>query len=108
MSEESHNRALRYDLSSIDVEIDGARAELLNVSATGILVSDVGATLPDGTDIVADLIVPVFHQRVGMKIKGTVIRHDNNGIAIKYGTPARTWPHLLGILARKEGKAALA
>ena len=108
MSEESHKRALRYDLSSIDVEISGAKAELLNVSATGILVSDVGATLPDGADIVADMTVPVFERRVGMKVKGTVIRHDKKGIAIRYNTPAKTWPHLLGILARKEGKAALA
>lgn len=101
------DRQERYDLSSIEVWIDGAASNLLNVSASGILIGGKRIDYPDGAPIQADLIIPLFERKVGVRITGTVARRDETGFAITYASPARSWARLLTLLAQKEtGRAA--
>lgn len=101
MSQENR-RSPRYNLSTIEVSLNGNPCEVGDVSPTGVLLKGTEGTFERGDVVTLTISVPLMKHVVPVQIDGFVVAINDRGLAIDYVEPAKSWPHVLRILNDKE------
>ncbi|MBT3765408.1 MAG: PilZ domain-containing protein [Rhodospirillaceae bacterium] len=93
-----NRRDKRYSLSSIEVSVNGAVGKIVDVSARGVLVSDIKGDF--GLDDPCKVIfqVPLHGHITEYTVDGTVVRRIVEVMGISFPAPTSAWPAVLALL----------
>jgi hypothetical protein len=100
----NNERSKRYNLPSIHGQFEGVDCNIVDISATGLLLEGIVTDHIRGDAITVSLRFPLMDKTMLMDMDGFIIRCDENGIAIDYVKPSRTWIRILEILSLREAK----
>jgi len=99
----SQTREERYNLPDIHGKFEGVDCDLVDISASGLLLRGIVTDHVRGDTVTVNLRFPLMDKTMLMDIDGFIVRCDEKGIAIDYVKPSRTWIKILEILnARKD------
>ena len=88
-------RAGRYETPDISVLVDDWECDVVNVSASGLLLKSEYLSFEDGNDLQFTVIFPTSARPANIVMNGIVVRTGDNEFAIESITPAITWRRLL-------------
>jgi hypothetical protein len=99
-------RAGRYIVPDIKVLIDDWECDVVNVSASGILLYSEYLVFEGGDDLQFTIIFPTSVRPANIVMNGVVVRGNENEFAIENISPAITWTRLLAKHVRDQGKTS--
>jgi hypothetical protein len=99
----NNKRAGRYETPDISVLIDDWECDVVNVSASGLLLYSEYLSFEDGNDLQFTIIFPTSARPANIVMNGIVVRAGKNEFAIQGITPAITWKRLLAKHIRDKG-----
>ena len=98
-------RAGRYIVPDIKVWIDDWECDVVNVSASGILLYSEFLSFDGGDDLQFTIKFPTSVRPANIVMNGVVVRGGEHEFAIENISPAVTWTRLLAKHVRDEGKS---
>jgi len=90
-----NSRAGRYETSEIKVLIDDWECDVVNVSASGLLLYSEYLNFESGNSLQFTIIFPTSMRPANIVMNGKVVRAGKDEFAIQNITPAVTWERLL-------------
>ncbi len=87
-----NRRDKRYALNSIDVTVNGTVGKITDISARGVLVSDVKGDFGLDDPCKVSFTVPMYGDITEYIVVGTVIRRIVEVVGIGFEVPSNTWP----------------
>ena len=97
-------RNKRYNLPSIHGKFEGVECNIVDISATGLLLEGIVTDHVRGDTATISLRFPLMDKTLLMDMDGFIVRCDERGIAIDYVKPTRTWVRILDILNMRENE----
>ena len=91
----AEERAGRYLTPDITVLIDDWECDIVNVSASGLLLQSDYLSFEDGNELQFTIVMPTSARSANIVMNGVVVRGDNNEFAVRNIAPAVTWQRLL-------------
>ena len=91
----AEERAGRYVAPDITVFIDDWECDVINVSASGLLLQSDYLSFEDGNELQFTIVMPTSARSANIIMNGVVVRGDNNEFAIRNIAPVVTWQRLL-------------
>jgi hypothetical protein len=91
----AEERAGRYVAPDITVLIDDWECDVINVSASGLLLQSDYLSFEDGNELQFTIVMPTSARSANIIMNGVVVRGDNNEFAIRNIAPVVTWQRLL-------------
>jgi hypothetical protein len=98
------NRAGRYVVPGIKVAIDDWECNVVNVSASGILLYSEYLQFESGDDLQFTIKFPTSVRPANIVMNGVVVRGGKDEFAIENISPAITWKRLLAKHIRDQEK----
>jgi len=92
---ENKERAGRHEVPEITVQIDDWECDVLNVSASGLLLKSEYLNFESGDDIQFTIIFPTKVRAANIVMNGVVVRSGKDEFAIQNILPAITWQRML-------------
>ena len=96
---EENRRDERYSLSSIEVSVNGAVGKIIDVSARGVLVSDLAGDYGLDDPCKVNFRVPMYGDVTEYNVNGIVVRRIVEVMGIRFDSPTSTWPAVLSLLS---------
>lgn len=91
----NRSRAGRYIVPEIKVLIDDWECDVVNVSASGLLLFSEYLQFEDGDDLQFTIKFPTSVRPANIVMNGVVVRGGKDEFAIESISPAITWKRLL-------------
>ena len=104
-TQDKEERNKRYNLPSIHGKFEGVDCNILDISATGLMLEGIVTDHVRGDTATVSLRFPLMDKTMLLDMDGFIVRIDERGIAMDYVSPSRTWIRILNILNMRENKA---